>query len=199
MNFHANYVTTSVFGDGDYYQATFEAEQDTDDPDSPYLLIQRQFEDPDDNRCYIEMHDEKYCSGNCRARVPRHSLTPSRRQPRTSTQHEQPERQHPRSKPQSSYALAPARPHPLRLVEHDADKAQHQQRREAERYAAEHVHRRDGMTDRCWFGCAAQSGNIRNYPANRCAEHRADRAYRGQGGSSAAMFVGGHTVHGAGD
>jgi hypothetical protein len=61
MNFHANYVSTSVFGDGDYYQATFEAEQDTDDPDSPYLLIQRQFEDPDDNRCYIEMHDEKYC------------------------------------------------------------------------------------------------------------------------------------------
>ena len=58
MYFHANYVSTSVFGDGDYYQATFEAEQDTDDPDSPYLLIQRQFEDPDDNRCYIEMHDE---------------------------------------------------------------------------------------------------------------------------------------------
>ena len=56
MNFHANYVSTSVFGDGDYYQATFEAEQDTDDPDSPYLLIQRQFEDPDDNWCYIETH-----------------------------------------------------------------------------------------------------------------------------------------------
>ena len=34
MNFHANYVSTSVFGDGDYYQATFQAEQDTDDPDS---------------------------------------------------------------------------------------------------------------------------------------------------------------------
>ena len=30
-------------------------------PDSPYLLIQRQFEDPDDDRCYIETHDEKYC------------------------------------------------------------------------------------------------------------------------------------------
>ena len=28
--------------------------------DSPYLLIQRQFEDPDDNWCYIETHDEKY-------------------------------------------------------------------------------------------------------------------------------------------
>ena len=61
MLFHANYVSTSVFGDGDYYQAAFEAEPDTDDPDSPYLLIQRQFEDPDDNWCYIETHDEKYC------------------------------------------------------------------------------------------------------------------------------------------
>ena len=61
MNFHANYVSTSVFGDGDYYQAAFEAEEDTDDPFSPYLLIQRQFEDPDDNLCYIETHDEKYC------------------------------------------------------------------------------------------------------------------------------------------
>ena len=61
MDFHANYVSTSVFGDGDYYQAIFESEQDTDDPDSPYLLIQRQFEDPDENWCYIETHDEKYC------------------------------------------------------------------------------------------------------------------------------------------
>ena len=58
MHFHANYVSTSVFGDGDYYQATFQAEPDTDDPDSPYLLIQRQFEDPDDHWCYIETHDE---------------------------------------------------------------------------------------------------------------------------------------------
>ena len=61
MHFHANHVSTSVFGDGDYYQAAFEAEEDTDDSDSPYLLIQRQFEDPDDHLCYIEMHDEKYC------------------------------------------------------------------------------------------------------------------------------------------
>jgi hypothetical protein len=61
MQFHANYVSTSVFGDGDYYQATLEAEQDTNDPGSPYLLIQRQFEDPDDHLCYIEPHDEKYC------------------------------------------------------------------------------------------------------------------------------------------
>ena len=25
------------------------------------ILIQRQFEDQDDNQCYIEMHDKKYC------------------------------------------------------------------------------------------------------------------------------------------
>jgi hypothetical protein len=61
MHFHANYVSTSVFGDGNYYQALFEAEQDTDDTDSPYLLTQRQFEDRDDNWCYIETHYEKYC------------------------------------------------------------------------------------------------------------------------------------------
>ena len=67
MDFRANYVSTSVAGD--YYQAMFEAEQDADDPDSAYLLIQRQFEDPDDDRCYIETHDEKYCG---------HSITPSR-------------------------------------------------------------------------------------------------------------------------
>ena len=58
MRFHANYVSTSV--SGDYYHAMFEAEQDSDDVDSPYLLIQRQFEDPDDNWCYIETHDKNY-------------------------------------------------------------------------------------------------------------------------------------------
>ena len=73
MHFHANYVSTSVFGDGDYYQAMFEAEQDTDDPDSPYLLIQRQFEDPDGNWCYIEMHDEKYCGHFLLRRVDFHA------------------------------------------------------------------------------------------------------------------------------
>src|SRR5579864_8028681 len=58
MRFHANYVSTSV--SGDYLQAVFEAEKDTDDPLSPYLLIQRQFEVPDDGTCYVETHDEKY-------------------------------------------------------------------------------------------------------------------------------------------
>src|ERR1700730_17920724 len=58
MRFQANYVSISV--SGDYYQAMFAAEEDTDDPDSPYLLIQRQFEMPDGGRCNIETHDEKY-------------------------------------------------------------------------------------------------------------------------------------------
>ncbi len=58
MRFQANYVSTSVAGD--YYQAIFAAAEDTDDPDSPYLLLQRQFEMPDGGECYIETHDEKY-------------------------------------------------------------------------------------------------------------------------------------------
>ena len=58
MRFHANHVSSSI--SGDYYQAMFEAEEDTNDPDSPYLLIQRQFETSDGGRCYIETPDEKY-------------------------------------------------------------------------------------------------------------------------------------------
>jgi hypothetical protein len=59
MRFRANYVSTSVSG-GDYYQAMFAAEEDTNDSDSPYLIIQRQFEDPEDDTCYIETHNRKY-------------------------------------------------------------------------------------------------------------------------------------------
>ena len=57
MQFHANSISTSVFAD-DYYQVIFEAEEDADE--LPYLLIQRQFEDPDDDLCYVERHDENY-------------------------------------------------------------------------------------------------------------------------------------------
>jgi hypothetical protein len=59
MRFHANHVSVSTFA-GDYYQAMFEADEEADDPRSPYLLIQRQFEDPDDDLCYVETHDERY-------------------------------------------------------------------------------------------------------------------------------------------
>jgi hypothetical protein len=59
MQFHANHVSVSTFAD-DYFQVMFEAEEDAEDSDSPYLLIQRQFEDPEDELCYIETHDKKY-------------------------------------------------------------------------------------------------------------------------------------------
>jgi hypothetical protein len=58
MRFQASYVSTSVAGD--YYQAIVAAAEDTDDPDSPYLLLQRQFEMPDGGECYIETHDKEY-------------------------------------------------------------------------------------------------------------------------------------------
>lgn len=58
MQFHANYVSASAAGD--YYGATF-SEDDTDDTDQPYLVNQRQFEDPEEDTCYIETHDRRYC------------------------------------------------------------------------------------------------------------------------------------------
>jgi len=64
MRFRAKYVSASE--NGDYYQVMFENTDpacdaaDMDGPDSPYLLIQRQFEDPDGGRCYVETHDEGY-------------------------------------------------------------------------------------------------------------------------------------------
>jgi hypothetical protein len=73
MRFQANYVSASVAGD--YHQAMFAAEEDADDPDSPYLLLQPQFEMPDGDECYIEMHDKEYC-GHFRLR--RIEFTPGR-------------------------------------------------------------------------------------------------------------------------
>jgi hypothetical protein len=50
----ANVSTDTAIG-GDCYQAMFEAEKDTDDLDanSPYLLIQRDFEMSYDRECYV--------------------------------------------------------------------------------------------------------------------------------------------------
>jgi hypothetical protein len=78
MRFRAKYVSASE--NGDYYQVTFENTDpagdavDVDSPDSPYLLIQRQFEDPDGGLCYVETHDEEYI-GHFRLRSI--GLTPS--------------------------------------------------------------------------------------------------------------------------
>ena len=57
MLFHANHVTSSAVGE--YHQVLF-AHHDTDDGKGAYLLIQRQFEDWDDDVCYVETHDEQY-------------------------------------------------------------------------------------------------------------------------------------------
>ena len=64
MRFHAKYVSATEAGD--YYQVSFETEDPGDDAtdppglDSPYLIIQRQFETPDGGRCYVETHDHGY-------------------------------------------------------------------------------------------------------------------------------------------
>jgi hypothetical protein len=58
VQFHANHV--SVSAEGDYYRMLFEAVLDSQDPESPYLVIQRQFEEPDGGRCYVETRDENY-------------------------------------------------------------------------------------------------------------------------------------------
>jgi hypothetical protein len=62
MQFHANFVSADSAVGGDYYQVSFRAEEDTDDPDtdSPYLLIQRDFEMSYGRSCCIETHDERY-------------------------------------------------------------------------------------------------------------------------------------------
>jgi len=60
MRFRAKNVSASE--NGDYYQVAFENRDaagdaaDVDGPDSPYLLIQCQFEDPDGGECYQSLH-----------------------------------------------------------------------------------------------------------------------------------------------
>lgn len=52
----AHYASASE--DGDYFQVAFEERREEEG--SPYLLIQRQFEDEDGDVCYLESHDEKF-------------------------------------------------------------------------------------------------------------------------------------------
>ncbi len=73
MQFHANHVSASE--DGDYYQVKFEVREDAGDHESQYLIIQRQFEDPDGGVCYVETHDEKYIGHFSVRRI---DLSPSR-------------------------------------------------------------------------------------------------------------------------
>lgn len=56
MEIHVTRV--SAGHEGDYYQVLFENEEGHET--RPYLLIQRQFEDIDDDFCYVETHDQDY-------------------------------------------------------------------------------------------------------------------------------------------
>ena len=64
MQLHANHV--SAVQCGDYYQAVFDSETRDDeqvdpfDQPAPYVLVQREFEDFNGGKCYIESHDEDY-------------------------------------------------------------------------------------------------------------------------------------------
>lgn len=73
MLFHANHLSSSEAGD--YHQVQFALQNDADDVEGPYLLIQRQIEDLDGGVCYIETHDEKYIG---HFYVTRLDLSPSR-------------------------------------------------------------------------------------------------------------------------
>jgi hypothetical protein len=78
MRFHAPSVSASA--NGDYYQLWLgpeesdEAEADPYEVRGPYLIVQRNFEMPDDGRCYVETHDEGYM-GHFRLRVTELSRT----------------------------------------------------------------------------------------------------------------------------
>ena len=56
---------------GDYFQVCF----DTDTDDGHYLLVQRQFEDPDGGYCYVETDAKEYCG---HVRIKRALLTRDR-------------------------------------------------------------------------------------------------------------------------
>jgi hypothetical protein len=72
MKIRLDNVSASDSESGDYFQVLFEAKEHDD---SGYVLIQRQFEDPDGGLCYVETHDENYI-GHCK--VARASLARSR-------------------------------------------------------------------------------------------------------------------------
>ncbi len=72
MDITAKYVSASEAGD--YFQISFKSDdpdgddRQDDEPPGPYLIVQRQFEDDDDQLCYVETHDEDYC-GHFRLRL----------------------------------------------------------------------------------------------------------------------------------
>ena len=74
MRLHANHVSIGESG-GECFQVSFHSEAPSEDdfdlpePDQPYLLVQRQFEDDDGGVCYIETHDHDTYTGHFRVRL----------------------------------------------------------------------------------------------------------------------------------
>jgi hypothetical protein len=54
------YVSVASAGD-EYFEVSFDARPEGTDGDTPYFLLQRQFESPDGGRVYIECHRRELC------------------------------------------------------------------------------------------------------------------------------------------
>ena len=54
------YVSVASAGD-EYFQVSFDARPEGTDGDTPYFLLQRQFESPDGGRVYVECHHRELC------------------------------------------------------------------------------------------------------------------------------------------
>jgi len=81
LRLHASHVSIEESG-GEFFQVSFDSEVRSEDdfdlsePDHPYLLVQRQFEDNDGGVCYIETHDHDTYAGHFRLRLI--EVTPTR-------------------------------------------------------------------------------------------------------------------------
>ena len=77
MRFHVNSISASE--EADYFQIWLDTENsaketDPHEGDRPYVIVQRDFEMPDDGRCYVETHDSSYI-GHFRLRLIEFSRT----------------------------------------------------------------------------------------------------------------------------
>jgi hypothetical protein len=54
------YVSVASAGD-EYFEVSFDARPEGTDGDTPYFLLQRQFESPDGGRVYVECHQRELC------------------------------------------------------------------------------------------------------------------------------------------
>ena len=54
------YVSIVTGGD-EYFQVSFDEQEEGSDGDTPYFLLQRQLESPDGGRVYVESHQRALC------------------------------------------------------------------------------------------------------------------------------------------